>query len=440
MKISDHFTWKKIILFTLPPISMMVFTSLYGVVDGFFISNFVGETEFAAINFVLPIIMILGSIGFMFGSGGSALIAKTIGEGNKEKANKIFSLLIYTVLIIGIIFSLIMFFALKPLLIVLGADANMIEPALVYGKILLITLPLFVLQFTFQNLIITSEKPTFGLIVTLIVGFTNIILDALFIAIFKWGIYGAAAATAISQSLGGIIPLIYYLRKNTSLLKLGKTTFDIKSILKTCLNGLSEFISNVAMSILGIIFNAQLMKYYGEYGVSAYGVYMYVGFIFVAIFIGYVSGVAPIIGYNFGAKNTKELKNVFYKSLLFISITSICMALCGVLLSKPLAYVFVSYNDDLFKLTEYVLKISSLSFLFSGINILASSFFTALNNGLVSAIISFGRTIIFQTGLVIVLPFIFNENGIWYSIVLSEIFSIIVSITFLICNKRKYSY
>ena len=233
---------------------MMVFTSLYGVVDGFFISNFVGETEFAAINFVLPIIMILGSIGFMFGSGGSALISKTIGEGNKEKANKIFSLLIYTVLIIGIIFSVIMFFALKPLLIVLGADANMIEPALVYGKILLITLPLFVLQFTFQNLIITSEKPTFGLIVTLIVGFTNIILDALFIAIFKWGISGAAAATAISQSLGGIIPLIYYLRKNTSLLKLGKTTFDIKSILKTCLNGSSEFISYVAMSILGIIF------------------------------------------------------------------------------------------------------------------------------------------------------------------------------------------
>lgn len=440
MKISDHFTWKKLFLFTLPSIIMMVFTSLYGVVDGFFISNFVGETEFAAINFVLPIIMILGAVGFMFGSGGSALIAKTLGEGKKEKANKIFSLLIYTLIIIGIIFSAIMFIFLEPLVILLGAEGGMIESGVIYGKILLLILPLYIVQFAFQALIITSEKPTFGLIVTLIVGFTNIILDALFIAIFKWGIIGAACATAISQSLGAIIPLIYYSRDNTSLLRLGKTTLDIKSILKTCLNGSSEFIGNVAMSILGIIFNALLMHHYGEYGVSAYGVYMYVGFIFVAIFIGYVSGMAPLIAYNYGAKNIKELKNIFNKSVVIITITSICMALFCFLLSKPLSWIFVGYNEELLQLTIHVLKVASFSFIFCGINIFASSLFTALNNGVVSAIISFTRTIIFQIGLVIILPIIFGKEGLWYSIVLAEVFGFIISTFFIIYCKKGYQY
>lgn len=441
MEFSNHFTWKKLFKFSLPPIMMMIFTSLYGIVDGFFISNYVGDSEFASINIIMPLITILGSIGFMVGSGGSALISKTIGEKKLKKANEIFSLLIYFSFIIGVIVSIITIIFIKPICILLGAEDKMIDMAATYGRIILYVMPLYILQFAFQSLIITSGKPTLGLIVTLISGFTNIILDALFIIVFKLGLAGASLATAIGQSIGGLIPLIYFANKNnTSLLKLGKTKIDLKALLQTLFNGSSEFISNVAMSIVSIAFNLQLMKYYGQDGVSAYGIYMYVGLIFVAIFIGYTSAISPIVGYNYGAKNTNELKSIFKKSILLISITSVSMFLVGLLLSKPLAFIFVSYNDVLMDLTIHVITIASFSFLFCGINIFTSGFFTALNNGLISAICSFIRTLVFQLVLVIIFPLIFKSEGIWYSIVVAEIFSVILSCIFLVTQKKKYQY
>lgn len=440
MKISDHFTWKKLLLFTLPPISMMIFTSLYGVVDGFFISNFIGDTEFSAVNMIMPVIMILGAIGFMVGSGGSALISKTIGEKNNDKANQIFSLLIYSSLIIGVVISVIMIIFIEPIIKLLGAEGEMIKYAKIYGITIISVMPLYILQFAFQTLIITSEKPTFGLIVTLISGCTNMALDALFIIVFKWGVFGGALATAIAQSVGGLIPLVYYMRKNTSLLKLGKTKFNMKVILQTCSNGSSEFISSISTSIVSIVFNLQLMNFYGKDGVSAYGTFMYVSLIFMAIFIGYTSGIAPIVGYNYGARNKGELQNIFKKSLKLIIVTSVAMVILGILLSTPLAYIFVSYKKDLLDLTSYAIKIASLSFLFCGINIFGSGFFTALNNGLISASISFCRTLVFQLGLVILIPVLVGKDGIWYSIVLAEIFGAVLSVTFLITKKKKYNY
>lgn len=440
MKISDHFTWKKLLLFTLPPISMMIFTSLYGVVDGFFISNFIGDTEFSAVNMIMPVIMILGAIGFMVGSGGSALISKTIGEKNNDKANQIFSLLIYSSLIIGVVISVIMIIFIEPIIKLLGAEGEMIKYAKIYGITIISVMPLYILQFAFQTLIITSEKPTFGLIVTLISGCTNMALDALFIIVFKWGVFGGALATAIAQSVGGLIPLVYYMRKNTSLLKLGKTKFNMKVILQTCSNGSSEFISSISTSIVSIVFNLQLMNFYGKDGVSAYGTFMYVSLIFMAIFIGYTSGIAPIVGYNYGARNKGELQNIFKKSLKLIIVTSVAMVILGILLSTPLAYIFVSYKKYLLDLTSYAIKIASLSFLFCGINIFGSGFFTALNNGLISASISFCRTLVFQLGLVILIPVLVGKDGIWYSIVLAEIFGAVLSVTFLITKKKKYNY
>ncbi len=440
MKISDHFTWKKLVLFTMPSILMMIFTSLYGVVDGFFISNFLGDTEFSAVNLIMPVIIILGSIGFMVGSGGSALISKTFGEKNPEKANRIFSLLIYSSLIIGVVIAVVMIIFIEPIIILLGAEGDMINYAKIYGTTIIAVMPLYILQFAFQTLIITSEKPILGLIVTLICGCTNMILDALFIIVFKWGVFGGALATAISQSLGGLIPLIYFIRKNTSLLRLGKTKFDIKVILNTCSNGSSEFISNISTSIVSIVFNLQLMKFYGKAGVSAYGTFMYVSLIFMAIFIGYTGGIAPIVGYNYGSKNSDELKNIFKKSIKLVCFSSLLMLTLGMVLSRPLAYIFVSYNESLLELTSYAIRISSLCFLFCGINIFGSGFFTALNNGLISAIISFCRTLIFQLGLIIVLPLIVGKDGIWYSIGIAEVCGAILSVLFLITQKKKYQY
>lgn len=440
MKISDHFSFKKLMLFVLPSILMMVFVSIYSVVDGFFISNFVGETEFASVNLVMSLPLILGSIGFLVGSGGSALISKTIGEGEKEKANEIFSMIIYFAILVGVVLGIIAFLFIEKIVILLGAEGDMIKYASTYGSILLVTLPFFILQYAFQALLVTAEKPKMGLYVTLIAGCSNILLDAVFVIVFKWGLVGAAIATSFSQVLGGLIPLIYFLRKNNSLLRLGKMNLDIKSLLKICANGSSEFVSNVSTAIVSIVFNLQLMKYYGEYGVASYGVYMYVSMIFIAVFLGFTTGVAPLVGYNYGSKNQEELKGLFSKSIIFIISSSVLMTIIGVALSKPLSSIFVSYNNELLDLTVHVMMIACLSFLFTGISIYASGFFTALNNGLISAIISFVRTLVCQLGAIILLPLIFKEEGIWYAIVTSEIIASVVSIFFIIFNKKEYNY
>lgn len=419
---------------------MMVFTSIYGVVDGFFVSNYVGKTQFAAVNFIFPLLMIFGAVGFMFGTGGSALIAKTYGEGKKDKAQKIFSLIVYTSIVCGIVIAVFGFVFIRPLASLLGAEGDMLDYGVTYGRILLLSLPASILQFEFQSLFITAEKPRLGLFVTVGAGVTNMVLDWLFTAVFPFGIVGAASATALSQCVGGIVPLIYFALPNSSILKLRKTGFDLKSLSRTVTNGSSELMSNLSMSLVSMLYNFQLMKYAGEDGVSAYGVLMYVSMIFIAIFIGFSVGVAPVISYHYGAENSLELKSLLKKSLIIIGATSALMLILGEVLALPLSHLFVGYDKDLYELTLKGFYIYSFSFLFSGIAIYGSSFFTALNNGPVSALISFLRTLLFQSVAVLLLPLVFDIDGIWYSIVAAELVAAIVTAIFIVALKKKYKY
>ena len=442
IQLSDHFTYRRLIRFTLPSIAMMIFTSIYGVVDGLFVSNFVGETSFAAINFIMPFLMILGSFGFMFGTGGSALIAKTLGEGDREKAHRLFSMLTYISLAIGTVIAVIGIPFLEPICAILGAEGEMLEECVIYGRIILLALPAFMLQQEFQSFFVVAEKPQLGLLTTIASGVTNMALDALFIAVFKWGVAGAAAATALSQAVGGIVPVFYFFSKNTSLLRLTKPSFDVRALLKTCTNGSSEFLSNAAMSLVGLLYNVQLMHYAGQPGVAAYGVMMYVGWIFVSIYVGYSIGTSPIAGYNFGSGNRNELKSFLRKSAVIVASLSIAMFIISELLAYPLSYIFMNKSPDVLKLTVHGFRIFSFQFLFCGIAIFGSGFFTALNNGLVSAIISFLRTLVFQLGSILLLPLIWSPpvDGIWVSVVAAEAIAAMLSIIFIFAKRKKYGY
>lgn len=440
IQLSDHFTYKKLLRFTFPSIIMMIFTSIYGVVDGVFVSNFVGKTPFAAVNFIMPFLMILGAVGFMFGTGGSALIAKTMGENKLKKANELFSLFVYVSFILGIIIAGLSFFLIRPIAQLMGAEGILLDQCVLYGRIVILAVPGFILQMEFQSFFITAEKPNLGLYVTVISGVANMILDALFMAVFHWGLAGAAAATALSQTLGGVIPLLYFLRKNTSLLQLGKTKFDGRALWKACINGSSELMSNISMSLVSMLYNIQLIKYAGENGVAAYGVLMYVNMIFLAIFIGYSIGTAPVISYHYGAQNHGELKSLLKKSFRILIFSSLSMLALSEFLARPLSKIFVSYDLDLLELTVRGFTIYSFSFLFAGINIFASSFFTALNNGLISALISFLRTLVFQVASVLLLPLILGIDGIWISIVVAELIACIVSLAFIMKKRAVYHY
>lgn len=440
IRLSDHFSYKKLLYFTLPSMVMMIFTSIYGVVDGFFVSNYVGKTPFAAVNFIMPFLMILGAVGFMFGTGGSALVAKNMGEGNDDKANRLFSLFVYVSFILGVFITVLGIAFIRPIAALLGADGTMLEDCVNYGRIILLALPAYMLQMEFQSFFVTAEKPHLGLAVTIISGVTNMVLDALFVAVFHWGLAGAAAATAVSQVVGGVFPLFYFFRPNSSCLKLTKTHFDGKALLKACTNGSSELMSNISMSLVGMLYNVQLIQYAGEDGVAAYGVLMYVNLIFLAVFIGYSVGTAPIIGYHFGAENHSELKSLLRKSMLIITVFSLAMLGLSQLLAFPLSEIFVGYDPELFSLTQRGFSIFSFSFLFAGFCIYGSSFFTALNNGLVSALISFMRTLVFQIAAVLILPAFWGIDGIWVSIVAAELSAFVLTMLFLAAMRSKYHY
>ena len=438
--LSDHFTYKKLLKFTLPSISMMIFTSIYSVVDGFFVSNFVGKTPFAAVNFIMPVLIIVSAFGFMFGAGGSALVAKIFGEGDPDRARRVFSLVTYFSIALGITIAILSIVLVGPIAKGLGADGELLRLCVIYGRIILAALPFYMLQQQFQSFFVAAEKPGLGLCITVIAGVTNMILDALFIAVFRWGIVGAAFATAISQAIGGIIPLVYFIGQNSSILRLGKTAFDIKALIKVCTNGSSELMSNISMSVVGILYNIQLMKYADEDGVAAYGVLMYVGFVFVAAFIGYTIGTAPIISYNYGAENHRELRGILRKSLVIIGAFSLSMFILSEALSVPLSHVFVGYDKGLLELTQRGFLFYSFSFLFCGLAIFGSGFFTALNNGFISALISFLRTMVFQAAAILIMPLILGTDGIWLSVVISELLAAALVAMFILSNRKRYNY
>ncbi len=442
IQLSDHFSYGKLIKFTLPSIAMMIFTSIYGIVDGFFVSNFAGKTPFAAVNLIMPVLMILGTVGFMFGTGGTAIVAKTYGEGDREKANSYFSLFVYLAFGLGVLLAVAGILFTRPIASFLGATGELLENCVVYARIILLALPCYVLQVMFQSFFVAAEKPNLGLTVTISSGVTNMVLDAVLVILLpqQHKLAGAAVATAMSQVVGGVVPLFYFFRKNDSILRLGKTRYDGRAVMKACVNGSSEFMSNISMSLVGILYNGQLMKYAGENGVAAYGVMMYVSMIFSAAFVGYSIGTAPIIGYHNGARNYTELHGLLRKSLTMIGIFGVGMVVSGELLATPLSKLFVGYDKELMDMTVSGFRIFALSFAFMGFAIFASGFFTALNDGVTSAIISFLRTLVFQCAAVIILPMLWGIDGVWISIIVAEVMAVVLSAIFLVAKRKKYHY
>lgn len=440
IKLSSHFSYGKILKLVAPSIAMMVFVSIYGVIDGLFVSNFVGKTPFAAVNLIMPFLMVLGALGFMIGTGGSAIVSQTLGEGDKDKANRYFSFLVYVTFILGVVLAVLGEIFLPDIARFLRADESMLPYCVSYGRIIILALPFFMLQNVFQSFFTTAEKPALGFIVTVIAGFTNIIFDAVFVAGLSLGVEGAAVATCMSQAVGALIPIVYFSRKNNSLLRIGKTKCEFKMFLKTCANGSSEFVTNISVSVVSMIYNSRLMDMAGENGVSAYGVIMYVNFIFIAVLSGYAIGIAPVIGYNYGARNNDELKNVFKKSLFIMAVFGVVLTLLAVGFSHPLAKLFVGYDESLFIMTKNALRIYSIGFIIMGFSIFGSAFFTALGNGIISALISFLRTFIFQIAAVIILPMILDLTGIWLSVPVSELFAFLITIFFFAKMRKKYGY
>lgn len=440
IQLSDHFTYGKLARFTIPSIVMMIFTSIYGVVDGIFVSNYLGKTAFAAVNLIMPFLMIFGALGFMIGTGGSALISKTMGEGKREKANELFSMLILLSAAAAAVLTVLGIALMRPVAILLGAEGAMVEDCVVYGRILMVTLVPFILQNEFQSFCVAAERPRLGLAVTVAAGLTNMVLDALFVAVFRWGIVGAAWATSISQLVGGVIPFVYFLLPNSSALRLRRFRFDGRALFRSCTNGSSELVSNLSMSLVNMLYNFQLMRVAGEDGVAAYGVIMYVNFIFVGVFLGYSFGVAPVVSYHYGAGNEGELKSLFRKSLTIIALCAAVLTAAAEGLAGPLSGIFVSYDAGLYEMTRRGFMIYSASFLFMGFNMFGSSFFTALNDGLVSALISFLRAFLFQVGAILVLPALLGIDGVWLAVVTAELLALTVTVTCLVKNKKKYQY
>ena len=440
IQLSDHFTYSRLLRFTMPSIAMMIFTSIYGIVDGIFVSNFAGKTPFAAINLIMPYIMVFGTLGFMIGTGGTALVSMTLGTGDKKKANEIFSLLTYTAIVGGVVLTALSIAFMRPAAKLLGGQGQMLEDAVIYGCIVQTALTAYIIQFAFQSFCVAAEKPNLALGMTIASGCANITLDALFVGLFRWGLVGAAVATAAAQIIGAVIPLVYFARPNRSLLKLGRCRFEVRALVRTAVNGSSELMSNLSMSIVSMLYNLQLMAWAGEDGIAAYGVIMYVNFMFIAVFIGLSIGAAPIVGFHHGAQNHGELKNVLRKCLVLIGVFGLALTLAAELVSRPLAGIFVGYDPALHDMTTRGFRIYILSFLLCGFNIYGSSFFTALNNGLISALISFLRTLVFQIGAVLLLPVFFALDGIWWSVAAAELGSLALTVFFLVKYRRRYHY
>lgn len=442
IQLSDHFTYQKLIKFTMPSMAMMIFTSIYGIVDGFFVSNFVGKTPFAAVNLIMPFLMITATVGFMFGTGGSAIVAKTFGEQKPALANSYFSLFVYVATALGVFFAVLGYIYIRPIAVFLGAEGELLKACVIYGRINMIGLPFFLWQLLFQSFFVTAERPNMGLGVTIASGVTNMVLDAVLVILLpqEYKLAGAAWATVLSQVVGGVVPLIYFFCPNSSILRLGKTRYDGKAILKAAVNGSSEFMSNVAMSVVAMLYNTQLLRFAGEDGVAAYGVMMYVSMIFAGAFIGYSIGTAPVVSYHFGAQNHDELKSILRKSLYMLGIFGAVMFIAAELTAPALAKFFVSYDEGLMKLTIHGARIGALSFLLMGFAMFSSGFFTALNDGVTSAIISFLRTLVFEAAAVIFLPMLLGVDGIWWAIVAAEMMAVVLAVFFLAVKQKKYHY
>lgn len=437
---AQHFTYRRLIRATLPAIGMMLFKSLYVMTDGLFVSNVCGSTALAATNFAFPLTMILATIGFMLGTGGSAIVARTRGEGDEELARERFTFFVCATIAISVVLAVAGLAAMRPLMAALGAEGEMLEEACVYGGILLVGLPVDACQLLFQNFYATAGKPGLGFANTVAAGVTNIVLDAVFVAFLGMGVAGAAVATVSGEALAAIIPLVYFSRPNSSSLRFTKPRVDLAILREACFNGSSEFVSNISSSLVSMAFNMQLLAWLGEAGVAAYSIILYFGFSFNAIFIGYSIGAAPLMGFNFGAENRAEMRSLFRKSLVVIGCTGIAMFVSTQLLADPLSGLFVRDEPEVLLLTVHAFTLYSTAFLVMGFNIYGSSLFTSLSNGVISAIISFFRTIVFEIGCVFLLPALIGPDGIWYAMLVAEVASFALTAGFAVRLEPRYGY
>ena len=438
--LSEHFTYGKLLRFTFPTIVMLIFTSIYGVVDGVFVSNFAGKTAFAAVNLIMPALMIFATVGFMLGAGGSAVVARTMGEGDLPRANRYFTLIVLTGVLAGLVLTAAGLVLVEPLCVLLGAEGEMLPLAVLYGRILTLALVPFILQNMLQSFLIVAERPKLGLWLTVAAGLTNMVGDWLLVGVLPWGVAGAAIATVASSFVGGVVPLVYFLLPNKSPLRLTRTRLEGRVLAQTCSNGSSEMMSNLSTSLVSILYNFQLMHLIGEDGVAAFGVIMYVNFIFIGVFMGYSIGAGPVVSYHYGAGNQGELRSLLRKSLVMMLAACAGLTAAAVLLAEPLSRIFVGYDLELLALTTRGFRLYALSFLAMGFNIFGSAFFTALSNGVISAAIAFLRTLLFQTAAIFVLPLFLGLDGIWLAVTAAELLTLAVTVLFLATQRKRYGY
>ncbi|MCI8818351.1 MAG: MATE family efflux transporter [Oscillibacter sp.] len=438
--LSEHFTYPKLLRFTFPTIVMMIFTSIYGVVDGVFVSNYAGKTAFAAVNLIMPALMIFATVGFMLGTGGSAVVARAMGEGDLPRARRYFSLIVLTGAIAGLVLTVVGLLIIEPLCAALGATGELLPLAVQYGRILSLALVPFILQNMFQSFLVAAERPKLGLGLTVAAGLTNMAGDWLLVGVLPWGVAGAAIATVASSLVGGVVPLVFFLLPNQTPLRLTQTRFEGRILAQTCSNGSSEMMSNLSTSLVSILYNFQLMRLIGEDGVAAFGVIMYVNFIFIGVFMGYSIGAGPVISYHYGAGNHAELQSLLRKSLLLMLLSCAGLTAAAVALARPLSRIFVGYDAELLLLTTRGFRLYALSFLAMGFNIFGSAFFTALGNGVISAAIAFLRTLLFQTAAIFVLPLFLELDGIWLAVTAAELLTLFITILFLVTQRARYHY
>ncbi len=438
--ISQKFTLTSLLKFALPTTIMMVVLSIYTLVDGVFVSNFVGELAFSAINIIFPFISLIFALGIMAATGGNALVANNLGQGDDEKARENFTLIVIFATGLGLLLMMVGIVFNKEIARLLGATPLIEEYARDYLSTLAPFIPLAIWMGFSQILFVTIGKPTLGLIATLVGGITNIIFDYLFIVVMNMGIKGAALGTGLGYSLPGLFFIYYFLFHRKNSLYFVKPRWRARVLLKTFTNGSSEFVANLATSITTFMFNLIILDLAGEQGVAAIGIILYAQFLLMSAFLGYAQGVAPIFSYAYGARDHLQLKKVFSISIRVIILFSLAIASFSYFASSSIVGIFVERQSQVFSLAKNGFSVFSLSFLFMGVNIFSSSLFTAFSNGKISASISFLRTLVFILGYLLFLPRFLGLPGVWLAIPLAEFTTMFFSISYLTIQRKKYHY
>ena len=425
--------------FAFPTIVMMIFMGLYTIVDTIFVAQFVNTDALSSINIVCPIINITVGLGTMIATGGNAIVSRKMGAGENQEAKEDFTLLILTGAVIGFLILLGGTIWIDKIVYALGASDLLFPYCKDYLMVLFLFIPANILQTLFSNLFVTAGKPTLGLALAVLAGIANIVFDYVFIVLLQMGIKGAAIGTGIGYMIPSIIGTVFFLMKRSEL-HFCKPNMDASVLLKSCSNGVSELVSQCSAAVTTFLFNVTMMKLLGEDGVAAITVLIYSQFLLTTLYIGFSMGTAPVVSYNYGSGNVKQLKKTVRICFSFIAGISIFVFLFSLLGGESIAKVFAENNRNVFEITKNGFSIFSFSFLFSGCNIFSSALFTALSNGKASATISFLRTFGFITVSLLVLPRFLEVTGVWLAVPFAELFTLMLTVYLLCRHRKQYNY